>query len=80
MLLLIPGLSSIGDLRQQGPDSFNVFLTPQANPHCPDELRFRCRNLSGLDIARQSGHTDSQLFGDLMSGELRHSGQIVPDS
>lgn len=79
MLLLIPGLPAIGDLGQQGPDPLDVFFTPKPDTHSAYHDCFRRRNLPSLNVAGKSCHADAKLLCNLLSGELRHSGWIVPD-
>ena len=72
--LLIPGLSTVGDLRQQGPDTLDVFFTPQANPDVADTLHGRNGYLLSLDIPIHAHQTEFEFLSCLCGGiSLSHS-------
>ena len=73
-LLLIPGLSSIGDLRQQGPDTLNVSLIPQANPDIANTLHRWNGDLLSLDMPIHAHQTEFEFLRCLCGGiSLSHT-------
>jgi hypothetical protein len=69
---LVPGLSAVGDLRQQGPDPLNIFLTPGSYLVPTDNLCLGRGYLSILNVTGESGHADTEFVGSLARGVARH--------
>ena len=72
-LFLIPGLSAVGDLRQDFPNSFNILVSPNTETPSADSLNGRSWDLSGSDIALNCHQTQPQLCCYFASRILKHS-------
>ena len=59
--LLVPGLPAVGDLGQQGPDSFDVGITPKAHLNSCQARKGWERNFLGCDISVKCGEMQAQL-------------------
>jgi hypothetical protein len=71
-LFLVPGLSAVGNLWQQGPDPLNIFLTPGSYLVPTDNLCLGRGYLSILNVTGESGHSDTEFLGGLARGKLSH--------
>jgi hypothetical protein len=75
-LLLVPGFSAIGDLRQHGPDSLNISFAPEMDTHSAQADRFRRGNLPFGDVAGQGREWQSQFLSGLASRVAIHMEQV----
>lgn len=67
--LAVPGLPAVGDLRQQGPDSFDVFLCPAVQTGAADRHNFWSRYFFLGDVSAKTLGGQSEFCGSLSSGE-----------
>jgi hypothetical protein len=66
MLLFVPRLSAIGDLRQKLADALDVGFCPPTDIPVSYSHRFGGRQFSLLNVTVEVGNADTQLLGCLI--------------